>query len=121
MTRSAWFEIIAIAAIALLVAVGGKAVLANLGSHKLFGGFLGAGLVLVALTMVRDASDPTHPEARVRITRAGAYLCAAVLALIAILAPAKWVFGTTIVSLEIALVFDLISIAARARAVGRTS
>jgi hypothetical protein len=42
-------------------------------------------------------------------------LCAAILALLAVLAPAKWVFGSCIAAAEVALVFDMITIVARGR------
>jgi hypothetical protein len=40
------------------------------------------------------------------------------LALWAILAPARWVFGSCIVAAEIAVVFDLITVVARGRVAG---
>ena len=106
------------AIIALLIAVGGKLLLVTLGEHRLWGAVIGVGLVVVAARALRSAYDPTAPEGRVDVTRAGAYFCAALLALWAILAPARWVFGSCIVAAEIAVVFDLITVVARGRVAG---
>ena len=111
-------EIVALAVIAVLVAMGGHNVLLLLGQHKPFGWMIAAALVYLAVNGVRTAYDPVRPEARANVTRAGAYLCAAILALWAVLLPARWVFGSCIVAAEIALVFDLITLAAPQRAAG---
>ncbi len=113
-------EIAAIAVIAVLVAVGGRLVLTTLSQHKPWGWLIAAGAVYVAVRGVRGAYDPFAPDARVNVTKAGAYLCAAVLFLWAVLLPARWVYGSCIVAAEAALVFDLISIAAPRRAGGGT-
>ena len=111
-------EIAALAVIAVLVAAGGQRVLVVLGQHKPWGWLIGAGLVYLAVNGVRGAYDPASPEARVNVAKAGAYLCAAALALWAILLPARWVYGSCIVAAEVALVFDLITLAAPRRAPG---
>ena len=108
----------AIAVIALLVAFGGRLLLEALGRDKPVGVLLGVGAVVVAVRALRTAYDPRSPEARAEVTKYGAYLCAALLALAAILAPASWVFGSCIFAAEAALVFDLITVAARKRAAG---
>ncbi len=113
-------EIAAIAIIAVLVALGGRLVLTTLSQHKPWGWLIAAGAVYVAVRGVRAAYDPFAPDARVNVTKAGAYLCAAVLFLWAVLLPARWVYGSCVVAAEAALVFDLISIAAPRRAGGGT-
>jgi hypothetical protein len=118
MKRGRIVEIAALAVIAVLVAVGGHNVLVMLGAHKPFGWMIAAALVYLAVNGVRTAYDPVRPEARVNVTKAGAYLCAAILALWAVLLPARWVFGSCVVAAEIALVFDLITLAAPRRAPG---
>jgi hypothetical protein len=67
---------------------------------------------------VRASYDPQEPQARVNVTKSGAYLCAAILALWAVVLPARWVFGSAIAAAEIALVFDLITLVAPQRAPG---
>jgi hypothetical protein len=118
MKRGRIIEIAALAVIAVLVAMGGHNVLVMLGQHKPFGWLIAAGLVYLAVNGVKSAYDPARPEARVQVTKAGAYLCAAVLALWAVLLPARWVFGSCIAATEIALVFDLITLAAPRPAAG---
>ena len=120
MERARKVEIAAIAVIAILVALGGRLVIETLGAHKPWGWMIAAGLVYVAVRGVRGAYDPSSPDARVNVTKAGAYLCAAALFLWAVLLPARWVYGSCIVAAEAALVFDLITIAAPRRAGGGT-
>ncbi len=118
MKRARIVEVAALAVIALLVGVGGPAVLATLGQHKPWGWLIAAGLVYLAVGGVRSAYDPESPQARVEVTKAGTYLCAALLALWAVIMPARWVYGSCIVATEIALVFYLITLVAPRRAAG---
>ncbi len=118
MKRARIVEIAALAVIAVLVAAGGHNLLVILAQHKPWGWLIGAGFVYLAVNGVRTVYDPASPEARVNVTKASAYLVAAVLALWAVLVPARWVFGSAIVAAEIALVFDLITLAAPRRAAG---
>ena len=104
--------------IALLVVIGGHRVLVVLNEHKPWGWLIAAGLVYLAVMSVKAAYDPTSPDARANVTKAGAYLCAATLALWAVLLPARWVYGSCIVATEVALVFDLITIIAPRRVPG---
>jgi hypothetical protein len=118
MERARIMEIAAIAVIAVLVAAGGNLVLVTLWQHKPWGWLIAAGLVYLAVNGVRAAYEPTAPDARRNVTKAGAYLCAAALALWAVLLPARWVYGSCIVATEVALVFDLITLAAPRRSAG---
>jgi hypothetical protein len=93
-------------------------VLTELNHYKPWGWLIAAGLVYLAVTNARGAYDPASPEARANVTKAGAYLCAAALALWAVVLPARWVFGSCIVATEVALVFDLITILAPRRVPG---
>jgi len=111
-------EIAALLVLAVLVALGGNLVLVSLARQKPWGWLIAAGLVYLAVGGVRRAYEPANPAARVNVTRAGAYLCAAALALWAVLVPARWVFGSCIVATEVALVFDVIALVAPNRAAG---
>jgi hypothetical protein len=113
-------ELIAMGAIAVLVAIGGRTLLVSLGHEKVWGALLGVALIALAVRELRAAYDPAAVDARVEVTKAGAYLIAAVLVLWAILAPARWVFGSCIVAAEVAIVFDIITLAARSRTAGGT-
>lgn len=118
-TRSTRYtEIGLIAAIALLVAIGGRVLLANLQQYKIAAALVIAMLILATLANVRRAYVGDPLQMRVGVTKHLAYLAAAVLALVAILAPAKWVYGSTIAAMEVALVFDIITLAARPAAGG---
>jgi hypothetical protein len=108
-------ELAALAAMAVLVGLGGKALLLALGRVKLAGALIAAGALIVALRALRQAYDPNDPAARINVTRAGAYVCAAALALLAIVAPAKFIIGACIVAAEAAIVFDFIATAAGGR------
>ncbi len=111
---------IAMGVIAVLIAIGGHNLLVGLGGNKLWGGLFGVALIVLAVRELRGAYDPSRPDARAEVTKSGAYLIAAVLVLWAILFPARWVFGSCIVAAEVALVFDIITLAARSRATGGT-
>jgi hypothetical protein len=118
MKRGRIVEIVGLALIAVLVAAGGHNLLVILGQHKPWGWLIAAGGVYLAVNGIRAVYDPASPQARADVTKAGAYLVAAILALWAVLLPARWVFGSCIAAAEIALVFDLITLAAPGRAAG---
>jgi hypothetical protein len=118
MKRVNTLEVAMLAVIAVLVAIGGQRVLLVLGQHKPFGWLIAAGLVYLAAKGAKAAYDPASPDARANVTKAGAYLCAALLALWAVLLPARWVYGSCIVATEVALVFDMITILAPRRTTG---
>jgi hypothetical protein len=111
-------EVIALGVIAILIAIGGRHLLGVLALNKTWGAVLAVLFLVYAVRELRGAYDPSAPDARIEVTKAGAYVCAAVLALWAILAPARWNLGACLVAAEVAVVFDLISIVARGRAVG---
>lgn len=118
--KSRFVEIGSLLFIAILIAVGGKLVLANLASHRT--------LAAVAITLVivggafalRRAFRVPNDETRIVITKYVAYLVAAALTLWYVLAPAKWVPGSCIAAAEVALVFDIITIWARGNVAGGT-
>ncbi len=113
-------ELAALGAIAVLIAIGGRSLLVTLGHNKTWGAVLAVAAVVLAVRELRRAYDPLAPDVRVEVTKAGAYFIAALLALIAVLAPARWVFGSCIVAAEVAVVFDIITLAARSRTAGGT-
>ena len=111
-------EIAALVAIALVVAAGGKVLLANLVTHKEIAGLAIAVLIAGTLAALRRAYRAPSDESRVAVTKYVAYLVAAILALWDVLAPAKWIPGSCIAAAEAALVFDIITIWARRDAAG---
>lgn len=118
--KSRLAEIGSLIVIALLVAVGGKVVLANLATHR---GVAAVAIVILivgaAVALRRTYRSPTD-DTRIVITKYVAYLVAALLALWDVVAPAKWVPGSCIAAAEVALVFDMITIWARKNAAGGT-
>jgi hypothetical protein len=113
-------EIVSLAVIALLLAVGGKIVLANLAAHKAFAAATIALLIGGAALGLRRTFRAPDDETRVVITKYVAYLAAGILALWDVLAPAKWIPGSCIAAAEVALVFDMIAIWARSNVAGGT-
>lgn len=111
-------EIAWLLVIAVLVAMGGGRMLPKLQTMPL----LGSLLLLVALAgtivMIRRAYQPSSPTVRQDVTKGVAYCCAAVLGLIAVAGRQHWAIGSCIAAFEVALVFDIVTIAARPHAAG---
>jgi hypothetical protein len=119
MQRARSVEIAALAVIAVLVLFGGHAVLVMLGEHKPWGWLIVAGLVFLAVRNVRSAYAPEDPMARLNVTKGSTYLCASILALWAVIIPIPpWILSSCLVATEVAIVLDIISLAAPGRAAG---
>jgi hypothetical protein len=113
-------EIASLAVIAILVAVGGKVVLANLATHKAIAALAIVAVIGTAAFALRRSYRSPNDETRIVITKYVAYLVAAILALWDVLAPAKWIPGSCVAAAEVALVFDIITIWARSNVAGGT-
>ena len=101
-------EGVALGAIALALALGGRALLAQLhGFAPAAVALLGAGVVLTSLSL-RNLYLSRGAD-RLAITLRIAYLTGLILATWAVAAPASWNSGASIAMLEFALVFDLLS------------
>ena len=109
-------EIVWMTIIAVLIAAGGNIVLASLDKHRGFAAVVLAAAVVVALLGVRRTIAQNAPTARRDVTKAGAYLVAAILAFAAIALHVHWAIGGCIAAAEAAIVFDIVTIAARPRA-----
>lgn len=109
-------EIAWLALIALLVAVGGFSLLHLLAQNRPLGLAVVAAAIFAAVMTIRRTYDPATPGARREVTKAATYCCAAVLTLIPV-ATGKHE-GIAIVAAEVALIFDIVSIAARPRTAG---
>lgn len=103
--------------IALLLALGGNVLLAMLAEHRLFASIVLGVLVVLAALGVRRAFARNAPTVRADVTKAGAYLIAALLAFVAIGLHVHWAIGACIAAAEVAIIFDIVSIAARPRVV----
>jgi hypothetical protein len=106
-------EIIWMTVIAIVVAAGGNIVLGTLALHRGFATVLLAAVVVAALLAVRRAMAA---NARIDVTKAATYLVAAVFAFVAIGLHVHWAIGATIAAAEAAIVFDIVTIAARPKA-----
>jgi hypothetical protein len=119
-TKSRFGEIAALVAIAIMIAFGGRLLLANLGTHRALAAFAISALIAGTSIALRRAYRLPGDEIRIIITKYVAYLVAAILALWDVLAPAKWIPGSCIAAAEVALVFDIITIWARRNVAGGT-
>jgi len=109
-------EIAWLTAIAVLVALGGNVVLASLDVHRAFAAVVLGAAVVAALLAVRRTIAANAPTARRDVTKAATYLVAAILAFVAIVLHVHWAIGASIAAAEAALVFDIVAVAARPRA-----
>ena len=109
-------EIAWLVVIAALVAIGGFSVLRMLAHNRLLGLLVVAAAIAAGVVAIRRSYDPARPETRREVTKAAAYCCAALLALVPVVTGKHE--GIAIVAAEIALIFDIVTIAARPRAAG---
>jgi hypothetical protein len=120
MMKSRLVEIGSLAVLAVMIAAGGKAVLANLAAHRAIAAIAFVTLIAAAVVALRRAYRASGDDLRIVITKYVAYLVAALLALWEVLAPAKWIPGSCIAAIEVALVFDMITVWARRSVAGGT-
>ena len=106
-------EIAWMVVIAVLVAAGGNVVLGMLAMHRGFAIVALGVVVVLAFLGLRRAFVANAPTARLDVTKAAAYFVAALLAFTAIGLHVHWAIGACIAAAEAALVFDIITIAAR--------
>jgi hypothetical protein len=106
-------EIVSLALIAIIVAGGGRTLLAIFGHNRAFAAIVIVALIIFAIVGLRRMRRQPGDDARLVITKYVAYLVAAFLVLTDVLYPAKWVPGSCIAAAELALVFDMITIAMR--------
>jgi hypothetical protein len=111
-------EIVWMTVIAVLVALGGTVILGALDTHRAFGAAVLAVAVAISGLAVRRAIAANAPTARRDVTKAATYLVAAVLAFAAIALHVHWAIGASIAAAEAAIVFDIVTIAARPKAAG---
>lgn len=111
-------EIAFLLVIAVLLAMGGQVLLHMLDLHRL----LGAAVLLIgfggAVLAIRRAYVTGADSVRRDVTKAACYAAATLLAFVTIAFHLHWAIGATIVAYEAAIMFDIITIAARPRASG---
>ena len=109
------FEIVWLAVIAVLVAGGTPLVLHVLAEHRPVGTALLALVIIATIVMIRRAYVPDSPTVRADVTKAVAYCAAAILALITIDWNPHWAIRACITAAEVAIIFDIITVANRPR------
>lgn len=111
-------EIAWLLVIAVLVAGGGLNLLHVLAVYRGLGSALLALAIAGTVVMIRRAYVPESPTVRADVTKAIAYCVSAILAFIAVAARQHWAIGACLAAVEVALIFDIMTIVARPRAVG---
>jgi amino acid transporter len=106
-------EIVWLVVIAILVAAGATPLLDFLASHRIGGTIVTLGLVAATAVMIRRAYLPDAPNVRADVTRACTYCAAAVLAFVTVEWNPHWGIRSCIAAAEVAILFDVVSIAAR--------
>lgn len=109
------FEIAWLAVIAVLAAAGGPLIFHTLAMHRLAGSLVMAAAIALTALAIRRAFTAGPQTDRSEVTKYVAYCCAAVLGLVAVAGKQHWAIGSCIAALEVAIVFDLITVAARPR------
>jgi hypothetical protein len=115
---SRYSEIAWLVVIAVLIAIGAVPVLHFLGANRLLGTLMLVAVILGTIVMIRRAYVPSSPTVRADVTKGVAYCTAAVLALITILWNPHWAIRACITAAEVAILFDIITVAARPRVTG---
>jgi hypothetical protein len=103
-------EGLALVAIAIGLTAGGRPLLAEL--HL----FEAPAFVLLGLTVIALVASMRRVDTRVEITVRAAYLTGVLLAILAVIFPARWSYGSAIAMIDIAIVFDLFTRFTKAKA-----
>ena len=101
--------------IAVLIALGAQPVLHLLAANRLLGTIVLAVALVAALLAIRRAYDPTSPTVRADVTKYVAYCVATALGLVTIDWGPHWAIRAFITAAEVAIVFDILTIATRQR------
>ena len=109
-------EIAWLVVIGVLIALGASPVLRFLALNRLAGIVVLAVVIVGTVVMIRRAYDPASPTVRADVTRGVAYCAAAVLALVTVVWNPHWAIRACITAAEVAVLFDVVTIAARPRA-----
>jgi hypothetical protein len=99
-------EIVATILIVVAVGAGGRLMVAGLQRHgTVAAAVIALGVVAAIVVLRRDYAARTD-AARIAVTRDIAYLTALALLFWAVVTPARWLEGSAIAMIEVALVFD---------------
>jgi hypothetical protein len=106
-------EIAWLVVIAVLIALGAVPVLHFLAAHELLGTLMLLVAIGASIVTIRRAYDPSSPTVRADVTKGVAYCIAAVLALVTIVWNPHWAIRACITAIEVAIIFDIVTIAKR--------
>ncbi|GAC1585475.1 MAG: hypothetical protein NVS3B7_20510 [Candidatus Elarobacter sp.] len=109
-------EIAWLLVIGVLIALGTAPVLRFLALNRVAGALVLVVVIVGTIVMIRRAYDPASTTVRADVTKGVAYCVAAVLALITVVWHPHWAIRACITAAEVAIVFDIVTIAARPRA-----
>lgn len=116
MSDSRFPEIAWLIVIGVLIALGAFPVLHFLAAHRVVGTIMLVVVIVGTLEMIRRAYVPTSPSLRVDVSKAVAYCAAALLALVTVDWGPHWAIRACITAAEVAVIFDIATIATRPRA-----
>jgi hypothetical protein len=109
-------EIAWLVVIAILIAVGTSPLLAFLARNRLGAAIVTLALIVATVVMIRRAYVPNAPAVRADVTKACAYCVAAILAFVTVEWNPHWAIRACISAAEVAVIFDITTIAARPKA-----
>ena len=110
-------EIAWLVVIAILIAVGTSPTLEFLARNRLGAASVTLGSIVVTIVMIRRAYAANSPTVRADVSKASAYCVAAILAFVTVEWNPHWAIRACISAAEVAIVFDIITVAARPKAV----
>ncbi len=106
-------EIAWLVVIAILIAIGTSPLLEFLAHNRVGGTIVTLALVVATIAMVRRAYVPNSPAARADVSKALAYCAAAIFAFVTVEWNPHWAIRACISAAEVAIIFDIITVAAR--------
>jgi len=109
-------EIAWLVVIAILIAVGTSPLLDFLVRNRLGATIVTLALIGATIAMIRRAYVPTSATVRADVTKACAYCVAAILAFVTVEWNPHWAIRACISAAEVAIIFDITTIAARPKA-----
>ncbi len=106
-------EIAWLVVIAILIAIGTTPLLDFLARNRLGATIVTLALIAATIAMIRRAYVPDSPTVRADVTKACAYCVAAILAFVTVEWNPHWAIRACISAAEVAIIFDITTIAAR--------
>jgi hypothetical protein len=109
-------EIAWLVVIAILIAIGAAPLLEFLARNRAGAAILTLGAIVATIVMIRRAYVPSSPTVRADVSKACAYCAAAIMAFVTVEWDPHWAIRACISAAEVAIIFDIITVAARPKA-----